>query len=101
LTRLRLLAIVILSAIVPIVAVLITWLTGISTSQYQQGGFPFQWKTLGVYCLLLGCPPPSINYDWTAFALDVLFYSAIGYGLLLGYAMYHASKPAGPMPKQN
>jgi len=101
LTRLRLLAIVILSAIVPVIAVLITWLTGISTSQYEQGGFPFQWKTLGPRCLALGCPPPSINYDWTAFALDVLFYSAVGYGLLLGYAKYHASKPSGLMPKQN
>ncbi len=99
-TRVRLLAIVILSAIVPVVAVLITWLTGISTSQYQQAGFPFQWKTLGPRCLV--CPqPPPINYDWTAFALDALFYSLIGYGLLLGYATYHASKPAGPVPKQN
>jgi hypothetical protein len=99
LTRLRSLAIVILSAIVPVVAVLITWLTGILTSQYEPGGFPFQWKTLGPRCLV--CPIPSIIYDWTAFALDVLFYSAIGYGLLLGYARYHASKPAGLMPKQN
>ncbi len=79
-TKLRLLAIVILFAIVPAVAVLITWLTEVSTSPYEQGGFPFQWKTLGPRCLALGCGPPSINYDWTAFALDALFYSKCSSG---------------------
>ncbi len=76
-TRLRWLAIVILSVIVPVVAVLITWLT-----QYELDGFPFQWRTLGLACLALGCPPPVDQYDWTAFALDALFYTAIGYSLV-------------------
>jgi hypothetical protein len=96
LTRLRSLVLVILSAIVPVVAVLITWLT-----QYQLDGFPLQWRTVGVACQALGCPPATNKYDWTLFTLDVLFYSAIGYGLLLSYTMYHVSKPAGLTPRPN
>src|SRR5436309_6233866 len=46
-------------------------------------GFPLAWKTGG-------CPPPgiaistscllAIAYDWLGFGLDILFYTAIGYG---------------------
>src|SRR5437867_12352703 len=51
-------------------------------------GFPLAWKTGG-------CPPPglaispscllAIAYDWLGFGLDILFYTAIGDGLLLSY----------------
>jgi len=84
------LAIVVLSVIVLVVAVLITWLT-----QYDEGGFPFQWKTLGVACLALGCPPPTDQYDWTAFALDALLYAAIGYSLLWILVKFAGGKIAG------
>jgi hypothetical protein len=84
------LAIAILSVIVPVDAVPITWLT-----QYDGGGFPFQWKTLGVACLALGCPPPADQYDWTAFALDAVFYAAIGYSLLLILVKFAGGKIAG------
>jgi hypothetical protein len=90
LARLSSLAIVILFVIVPVVAVLITWLT-----QYEQGGLPFQWKTLGVACLALGCPPPTDQYDWTAFALDALFYAAIGYSLLWILVKFAGGRIAG------
>ncbi len=56
-------------------------------------GFPLAWKTGG-------CPPPgiaistscllAIAYDWLGFGLDILFYTAIGYGLLLAYAKYRS-----------
>jgi hypothetical protein len=60
-------------------------------------GFPFPWKTGG-------CPPPGIEIseycllaigsDWLSFGLDLLFYTLVGYGLLLAYAKYHARKRA-------
>lgn len=56
-------------------------------------GFPLAWKTGG-------CPPPgigisascflSIGYDWLSFVLDALFYTLVGYGLLLARAKYLA-----------
>jgi hypothetical protein len=80
---------------VPVAAVLITWLSGWTASPYDQGGFPLLWKTLGPRCLALGCPPPAINYDLTAFALDALFYAAIGYSLLLILVRFAGGKIAG------
>jgi len=50
-------------------------------------GFPLPWR-LG-YCPTLnpyGCPP----IFWRAFVIDVLFYTALEYGLFLGYAKYRA-----------
>ena len=68
---------------VPVVAILIAWLSGLTASPYDRGGFPLLWKQLGPACLAIGCPPPAVNYDLTAFALDALFYGTIGYSLLL------------------
>ena len=58
-------------------------------------GFPFAWKTGG-------CPPPGIGIsascllaigsDWLSFGLDVVFYTLVGYGLLLAYANYRARR---------
>jgi len=60
-------------------------------------GFPLAWKTGG-------CPPPgteisascllAIGYDWLNFGLDVLFYTFVGYGLVLVYAKYRARRTA-------
>jgi hypothetical protein len=54
-------------------------------------GFPLAWKTGG-------CPPPgivfsttcflAIGHDWLGFGLDALFYTTIGYGLLIAYIKY-------------
>ncbi len=91
-----------LYSIVPIFAVLITWVTGFLAGFQVEQGLPLPWKTGW------GCPGPglgilctAISYNWLAFALDVLFYMALGYGLLLGYARYHAGKSAGFPPKQS
>src|SRR5436309_10159505 len=56
-------------------------------------GFPLARKTRG-------CPPPgiaistscllAIAYDWLGFGPDILFYTTIGYGLLLAYAKYRS-----------
>ena len=58
-------------------------------------GFPFAWKTGG-------CPPPGIGIsascllaigsDWLSFGMDVVFYTIVGYGLLLAYANYRARR---------
>src|SRR5438046_3173709 len=67
---------------------------GNSASGY---GFPFPWKTGG-------CPPPgiaisascllAIGSDWLGFGLDVLIYTLVGYGLVLGRAKYNARRRA-------
>ena len=64
-------------------------------------GFPFTWKdNIEFVCSPLhpqACQSPIYvtQYDWGVFALDVLFYTAIGYGVLFIYAKYHARKPSG------
>ena len=73
---------------------LATVFVGNWTSGY---GFPLAWKTGG-------CPPPgieisascllAIGYDWLSFGLDVLFYTFVGYGLVLVYAKYRARRTA-------
>jgi len=49
--------------------------------EWQAFGLPFPWK--GYY---RGCPPPCLqtgtNYAWPFFALDVVIYAIIGYGLV-------------------
>jgi hypothetical protein len=84
---------------VPVVAILIAWLSGLTASPYDRGGYPLLWKTLGPACLALGCPPPAINYDLTAFALDALFYAAIGYSLVLILVKFARGKIAGFLQK--
>ena len=83
------------------IAIIITLITGlvvlVRNSFYF--GIPVGWRL--DYCPILAalyaCPP----YNWGAFVLDVLFYTALGYGLVLGYARYHASKSLGFPPKQS
>jgi len=75
------------------------WLSGLTASPYDRGGFPLPWKQLWAACLALGCPPPAINYDLTAFALDALLYAAIGYSLLLILVKLVGGKIAGFLQK--
>lgn len=80
--------------VVAAVLTLVTTLVGSSAGGY---GFPFAWR-------IGGCPPPGIEIsascllaigsDWLSFGFDVLFYTLVGYGLLLAYAKYHARKRA-------
>ena len=64
-------------------------------------GFPLSWKeNIEFVCSPLhpqACQSPIYvtQYDWGVFALDVLFYIAVGYGVLFIYAKYHARKPSG------
>ena len=69
--------------LVPFASVLITFLTGIA--DYYNQGVPWPWKNVIV------CPGPGLEFacyvfmfSWIAFALDTLFYTTIGYGLLFG-----------------
>ena len=90
------------------IAVLVTLLTGYfignwvfnfgGTLYWEWGyGFPFPWITGG-------CPPPGsgilarcvpIGYNWLVFGLDVLFYTAVGYGFLLVYLKVRPRRPKG------
>jgi hypothetical protein len=74
------------------IAIIITLITGllikIGPSFYY--GVPLGWRLDS--CPLLLLPSPygwCLPYIWWAFIVDVLFYAAVGYGLLLGYAKYH------------
>lgn len=63
---------------------------------FSDYGFPVPWKEEAVaYCSPLNpqaCPTPihTISYNWFAFAADVLFYTAVGFGLLLIYKKYRS-----------
>jgi len=67
---------------------------GNSASGY---GFPLPWRTGG-------CPPPgialsapcllAIGSDWLSFGLDALFYTFVGYGLVLANSKYRTRRQA-------
>jgi hypothetical protein len=80
-----------LGPILVTIAIIITLITGllikIGTSFYF--GVPLGWRL--DYCPLNALPLPygwCLPYIWWAFIVDVLFYTAVGYGLFLGYAKY-------------
>ena len=95
---------ILLYAVVPAVAALITWLTG--SLVYWYGGFPLYWRTpfysMRQTCIGVSCPPPPSFYDlswrtidnWGAFIFDMLFYTAIGYSFLFGYVVYDQPRQA-------
>jgi hypothetical protein len=94
------------ATLVAILAVLITLATSFwAPYSMYESGFPFSWETRFCVAILVespggfGCSP--LTYNWLAFALDMLFYALVGYGLLLGYGRYHVGKPVGFPPKQN
>lgn len=76
---------------VPSIGVLITLAAGYWASDYHNYGFPLPWKSLVATGI---CPPEpwlqiscylrlATLYNWANFLLDALFYTVIGYGLLL------------------
>ena len=94
------------ATLVAILAVLITLATSFwAPYSMNESGVPFSWEIRFCVAILVeypggfGCSP--LTYNWLAFALDVLFYALVGYGLLLGYGRYHVGKPVGFPPKQN
>jgi hypothetical protein len=74
--------------LVPLLAVLITWITGFWGRGIYGGisdyGFPFPWKTVEFLPVCNLCPEPT-SYNWGFFLLDVVLYAAIGYGILFCY----------------
>ena len=71
-----------LSSFVP-VAILITVVSGLfllASNLAFYYGYPLGWRL--DYCPI-AAPFGCSSFYWTAFVLDVLFYSALGYGLLL------------------
>ena len=83
--------------LIPPIALLITFVTGYWATNYYSYGFPLPWKTLVAAGI---CPPEpwlqiaacylrlATSYNWAYFALDALFYTGIGYGLLLPSANF-------------
>ena len=71
-----------------VIAVIITLITGFFVllgPLYFYYGFPLPWRL--DYCPILQpyvCPPVV----WWTFVVDVLFYTALEYGLFLGYSRY-------------
>jgi len=74
--------------LIPILAVLITWLTGFwAPIQIYEYGFPLSWKGCLIIPTVSGGNACSSNtYDWNFFLLDLVFYAAIGYGIVFLYA---------------
>ena len=64
-------------------------------------GFPLPWEHDSVlYCAPFhpqACPTPvhSLGYDWLGFAVDVLFYSAVAYSLIILGRKYFRAKMSG------
>ena len=81
---------VFLVPILVVVAIIITLITGFFVlfgPSYFYYGFPLPWRL--DYCQIqntYGCP----LFYWWAFAFDVVFYTAVEFGLFLGYARYRA-----------
>ena len=74
-----------------------------SATAFSDYGFPVPWKEYSVLYFApfhpQACPTPvhSIGYDWFGFAVDVLFYMAVAYGLIvLGRKYLHGKTVWNP-----
>ncbi len=91
----------ILYVLIPVLAVLTTWVTGSGKPGYGGipgsfgYGFPLPWKTVEIIPTCYGCPLPT-GYNWSFFILDVAFYAAIYYGIVLLYARHVWNQQAQP-----
>ena len=80
-----------LYVLIPVLAVLTTWATGLGKPGTAPifgvfgNGFPLPWKIVEIIPTCNGCPLPT-SYNWTFFILDAAFYAAIGYGIVFPYA---------------
>src|SRR2546430_13003026 len=86
--RTRILSVIVLTMLAVPIALLTSLWAPYST---YESGFPFSWETRGCVAILnllgeFGCTP--ISYNWWTFLVDVLFYTAVGCGLLFAYANY-------------
>jgi len=84
-----------LYVIVPVLAVLTTWATGFwgnPGSGPEEYGFPLPWKTVGLVPTCFMCPLP-MSYNWGFLVLDVAFYAAIGYGVVLFHELLVRKQP--------
>ena len=98
--RTRILSVIVLTMLAVPIALLTSLWAPYST---YESGFPFSWETRGCVAILnplgeFGCTP--ISYNWWAFVVDVLFYTAVGCGLLFAYANYHEGKRALILPNK-
>lgn len=79
------------------IAIVVTVITGLFVLPSNLAfyyGYPLGWRL--DYCPLAAATPFGCSpFYWTAFALDVLFYTALGYGLLL---ILTRVKPSLPKP---
>ena len=98
--RTRILSVIVLTMLaVPIALLTSLW----APYSMYESGFPFSWETRGCVAILnplgrFGGTP--ISYNWWAFVVDVLFYAAVGCGLLFAYANYHEGKRALILPNK-
>jgi len=84
--------------IIPLLAVFVTWATGYLSIAYGLGGFPAPWRELvfqicplGRLCPLSGCTCDTskivqVNIDWLSLGVDILFYTGIGYSMILVFS---------------
>src|SRR5712692_10127055 len=79
-------------AVLPVLVLTVLFALGATHLWY---GLPYAW--------VMGCVPIlSINggcgivIDWSLFSLDVLFYTAIGYALMVGYYRGHGLQARAP-----
>jgi len=85
---------VFVAALVPVLAAMAAWLSGFIETSSMEYGFPLPWRTL-----VLGawnCPRGPILsvcilelgpvYNWSFFALDTLFYVALGCAFIVSSA---------------
>ena len=98
--RTRILSVIVLTMLAVPIALLTSLWAPYST---YESGFPFSWETRGCVAILnllgeFGCTP--ISYNWWTFVVDVLFYTAVGCGLLFAYANYHEGKRALILPNK-
>ena len=84
------------AGIIPVLAVLVTWATGYLYISSGLGGFPAQWARLVFQpCPLIVCTRELcicdmskivVNVDWLSLGVDILFYTGIGYSIVLVFS---------------
>ena len=85
------------TGVIPVIAILFTWATGYLFVSFGSGGLPLPWRELVFQScpLIIACQSNictcisrivQVNFDWLSFAIDVLFYTGVGYSMVLAYA---------------
>ena len=75
-----------LFALIPLLAGVATWDLGfalpIIAGGYANYGLPLSWKTVELIPSCFRCGQPT-SYNLSFFLLDLVFYTAVGYGIVL------------------